>query len=303
MPEPTSIEVGEHLDAAGHRFTYAPVHHDGADAIGIHFSAFFGAWGNAKVYRDAFQGYFHRRKMLGSDPSRDWLFLCDPYGVAHNGCYYLGEAGDLYVQRATTAMIDAELARRTHRPERVVTLGSSMGATGALAHGLDLGVAGIVAIGPHIDLDTSARMQGRMREVAWICPDGDPLAEHNHPLTRGINRRLDAWPEGRPLPRLFLQACADDVGVYEEQVVPLAARWRALGGVVDLDIRPTGGHTSEHATRAVLLDATRCLLSGEPIDVERYQTDPDFVGTPIREPLRHRARGRASLIRKRIIGR
>lgn len=297
------IEVVEHRDPSGRRFTFAPVDHPGADGMGIHFSAFFGAWGNARPYRADFQGYFHRRKMLGTDETHDWLFLCDPYGAKDNGCYYVGQAGDPFVERATRAIIEGELARRGHRPDRVVTLGSSMGATGALVQGLDLDVAGIVAIGPHIDLDTSARMQDRMAEVAWICPDGDPLAAHNAEWTRRIERRLDERPADRPLPRLYLQSCADDHGVHEEQVLPLAARWRRLGGHVDLDVRPTGGHTSDYATRALLLEVTRAHLAGEAVDVDRLQHDPAFAGPGYRTPLQHRIRRRASLIRASIIGR
>ena len=297
------VTVVEHIDEAGHRFGFSPVDHEGASTVGIHFSAFFGAWGDARAYRDTFGGYFHRRKMLGTDDRRDWLFLCDDHGVHGNGCYYLGEAGDLYVQRGTEAVIRSELARRGHAPDRTVTLGSSMGGTAALWFGLELGVAGIVAIGPHIDLDTSAVHGDRMAEVGWICPDGDVLAAHNRRYTRAINRRLDSWPRGAPLPRLFVQSCADDAGVHDEQVVPLVERWRSLGGHADLDVRPVGGHTSDWATRALLLDATDRLLGGEAIDVTRYQEDPAFAGTLTTPPLQHRLRRRASLLRKRVLGR
>lgn len=301
MAEP-DLDVRTYVDDRGRRFGYAPVDH-GASSLGIHFSAFFGAWGNARPYRETFGGYFHRRKMLGSDPTHDWLFLCDAHGANDNGCYYLGEAGDLYVQRATLAIIGQELERLGHPPERVVLLGSSMGGTAALALGLELGVAGIVAIGPHIDLDRSAVAGDRMAEVAWICPDGDPLAAHNHHLTRGITRRLADWPDGRPLPRLFVQSCEDDPGVHHEQVVPLVERWRELGGDATLDARPVGGHTSDWATRPLLLDATDRLLAGEAIDVGAYQRDPRFAGTLTAPPLSHRLRRRASLARKRLLRR
>jgi hypothetical protein len=238
--------------------------------------------------------------MLGSDPTLDWFFLCDTHGVHGNGCYYLGEAGDLYVERAVAALVDDQVAATGHPPDRVVTLGSSMGATAAIATGLRLGAAGIVAVGPHVDLDTSARFQDRMAEVAWICPDGDALAEHNHHLTRRINRTLDSWPADRRLPRLFVQSCQDDTGVHQEQVVPLVERWRALGGTADLDSRPVGGHTSDWATRPLLLDAAHRMLSGEPIDVERYATDPAFAGSLTRPPLSHRVRRAVSLARKRV---
>jgi hypothetical protein len=303
MPDMAPVTVVETVDAEGRRFGSAPIDHPGAAGLGIHFSAFFGAWGNARAYRDTFQGYFHRLKMLGSDESLDWLFLCDTHGVNANGSYYLGEAGDLYVERAMHEIIGAELSRRERRPDQVVTLGSSMGATAALDLGLDLGVAGIVAIGPHVDLDTSAELQDRMAEVSWICPDGDALAPHNHHLTRPVNSRLDAWPAGKPLPRLFVQSCEDDAGVHREQVLPLVERWRSMGGRVDLDVRPVGGHTSDFATRAVLLDATHAILEDRPIDVERYRTDPEFAGTITRPPLEHRVRRRLSLARKRLLRR
>jgi hypothetical protein len=40
----------------------------------------------------------------------------------------------------------------------------------------------------------------------------------------------------------------DDHGVHAEQVLPLVQTWRARGGAVRTDFRPTGGHTSDHAT-------------------------------------------------------
>ncbi|MGZ4677100.1 MAG: alpha/beta hydrolase family protein [Acidimicrobiia bacterium] len=289
--------VQEHVDPEGRRFGYVHVRHPGSRGLGIHCSAFFGAWGNARVYQD-FRGYFHRLKMLGSDPTHDWLFLCDPYGVTENGTYYLGERGDLFVERAMHAIVDRVVDAGGYAPREIVTLGSSMGATGALTIGIARGVAGVVAVSPHIDLDICATRQNRLREVAFACPDGDPTNPGNFAITRRVRALVDG--ASGPLPRLYVQACRDDDGVFAEQVVPLVERWHARGGDASLDARPTGGHTSDWAPRALLLDATTRLLEGEPLPLEAYRTDPQFAGTVTRPPVSHRVRRRLSLTRKAI---
>src|SRR5207253_1827484 len=114
---------------------------------------------------------------------------------------------------------------------------------------------------------------------------------------------IDRWPGPVPPPPLFVQSCADDDGVHEEQVLPLLDAWRAAGGVAYHDARPRGGHTSDWATKPLLLDAAARLLAGEPIDVDRYQTDPAFAGALVRAPLSHRLRRRASLLRNRVLRR
>ena len=297
-----SPAVSEYIDPEGRRFEYVHIRH-GRPTLVVHFSAFFGKWADAKPYRDRFQGYFHRLKMLGSSEDHDWLFLCDSYGAFDNGTYYTGHKGDFFVERATSAIIKRVMAEGGYTAQQTATIGSSMGGTAALKFGLLFDVKGVAAIGPHIDLDTSAIAQGREQEVAWICPDGEYAAPHNFAYTRQINNMLEAWDGGRAPPDLFMQSCADDAGVHEEQVVPLAERWRGKGGEVFLDIRPTGGHTSDYATRPLMLDAVQHLLAGEPIDVSKYQHDPEFAGHLTVPPLSHRLRRRASLIRKRLLRR
>jgi hypothetical protein len=294
--------VSEYVDPEGRRFEYVHIRRGRPDLV-VHFSAFFGKWGEAKPYRDRFQGYFHRLKMLGSAEEHDWLFLCDPYGAFDNGTYYTGQKGDFFVERATSTIIGKVIHEGNYANSRVATIGSSMGATAALKFGLRFDVKGIVAIGPHIDLDISAIAQGREQEVAWICPDGDFAAPHNFVYTRQITNLVNAWDTTRPLPALFLQSCADDVGVHDQQVVPLYEQWGAKGGTAYLDTRPTGGHTSDYATRPLMLDALSHLLAGEPIDVARYRRDPAFAGQLTVPPLSHRLRRRASLLRNRLLRR
>jgi hypothetical protein len=178
-----------------------------------------------------------------------------------------------------------------------------MGATAALKFGLMLGVRGVVAIAPHIDLDICAARQNREPHVAFIVPDGDTQAEHNHRYTRQVRNLLAAHDPARPLPDLFVQSSEDDAGVHDEQVIPLVEQWRAKGGRAWLDARPVGGHTSDWATKPLLLDAVARLQASEEIDLERYQRDPIFAGTIVRPTLSHQARSLASRLRNRLLGR
>jgi hypothetical protein len=102
-------QVREHHDAEGRVFRYVPIRHPGSRGLIVHFSAFFGEWGEARQYRDVFQGHFHRLRMLGDVPDYDFLFVCDEYGADHNGTYYTGERGDLFVERAMLDLIPAEM--------------------------------------------------------------------------------------------------------------------------------------------------------------------------------------------------
>jgi hypothetical protein len=299
-PVEPHTNVDRYIDSDGREFGYVHVPHEGARGLVVHFSAFFGAWGNKKPYRDNFRGYFHRMKMLGTATEHNWLFLCDQYGPFDNGTYYTGAKGDFFVERAMSHLIDTHLRRTGCGSDELVTVGSSMGATAALKFGLMHSAKAVVAISPHIDLDICASRQNRMREVAFICPDGDPLAPHNHRYTRQIRSML-AEDRSAPLPSLFIQSCADDDGVHSEQVVPLCERWRELGGRVALDERAQGGHTSDYATRALLLDAIGTLLDGRAPDLEAYQNDERFEGVLTVPPLSHRIRGRLRL-RSRLFG-
>lgn len=271
-------QVREHRDAEGRVFRYVPVKHPGARGLVVHFSAFFGEWGDAPRHRKVFQGHFHRLRMLGDALGYDFLFVCDEFGADGNGTYYTGEGGDRFVERAMLDLIPLQMEALGHTPGTTVTMGSSMGATGALKLGLLLGVRGIVAISPHIDLDICAQRQGRWRHVAAIVEDGDPVAPRNWDVTRQIRLLVERWNPPPALPRLYVQACRDDSGVFHEQVETLCLDWATAGGSVTLDARRTGGHTSDHATRPLLLDVVGRTLDAQPIDVARYQRDRAFRG-------------------------
>jgi len=200
-----------YTDPEGRQFHY--VYFDnGHRELGIHFSAFFGDWGDAPKYRATFGGYFHRLRMLSSDESLDWLFLCDAYGADENGAYYIGRESDRFVERATRAILD----------------------------------------------------------------DGLTQSADNQYLTREIRALVDERVRSRKsLPRLFVQSCRDDHGVHREQVRPIVDLWRT-GGQVQLDHRWSGGHTSEFATREVILDATHRMMLGEGVNVNSYKWRPRF---------------------------
>lgn len=293
QPVSELADLRRYIDDAGRSFEYAVVRHRGAAALGIHLSAFFGRWGEARQYRETFGGYFHRLRMLGGCEDYDWLFLCDAYGAFSNGTYYTGHRGDLFVERAVIAISTEVMEELGHPPQRTVAIGSSMGATGALVLGLRLHLAGVVAVSPHVNLDVAAECCGRWAEVAYACPDGDPSSPSSRPVTRRVQTLLAERTS--PPPRLFVQTCEDDTGVYQEQVLPLVDGWRAAGGRVDVDLRPVGGHTSDFATRAVLLDVVDRILAGGEVDVPRYATDPAFAPPPRREPLWSRLRRRVAL--------
>ena len=292
-------QVREHRDAAGRVFRYVPVRHPGAKGLIVHFSAFFGEWGDAPQHRKTFQGHFHRLRMLGDAPEWDFLFVCDEFGADGNGTYYTGERGDLFVERAILDLIREQINESGHGAKGTVTMGSSMGATGALKFGLMLGVRGIVAISPHIDLDICAERQGRMRHVAAIVADGDPMAPHNWEITRQVRLLVERWHSPPPPPRLFVQACRDDAGVFSEQVEPLQAAWVRAGGSVTLDARRHGGHTSDHATRPLLLDVAGRLLRDEPIDVARYRSG-EFRGITRTESTRRDLRRMAGRVLRAV---
>jgi pimeloyl-ACP methyl ester carboxylesterase len=280
-------DVSTYVDREGREHHYILVEHENARTLVIHFSAFYGDWGNLKPYRHNFQGYFHRFRMFADVTEHNWLFLCDEYGAENNGTYYAGHRGDLFVERAVDQILDSVIRDHSWSDADVVMIGSSMGATAALKFGLMRDVRGIVAIAPHVDLDICAERQNRMPHVAFICPDGNALAEHNYKYTRHIRQLIASRAEqGCPPPRLFVQACADDDGVFPEQIEPLLAGWRAAGGSVEADIRPTGGHTSDWAPRALLLDVINRLLNDDEIPLALYQTTLPYLGRLTPEPSR-----------------
>lgn len=267
--------ITTYRDTTGHEFHYILIEHPGCHQPGDPFQAFLGEWGDAKPYRATFQGYFHRLRMFADVAGHNWLFLCDEYGADKNGTYYTGEKGDFFVERATTEIIAAVMRRLDVPASQVVTIGSSMGATAALKLGLAGDVGGIVAIAPHIDLDVCAQKQDRMLHVSFVCPDGDPLNPANHRYTRQVREALRDRVE--PPPPLFIQSCKDDGGVYREQVLSLCQEWGAKGGRVDLDARKHGGHTSDYATRPLLLEVVRRMLADAAIDVRSLQSSSDYA--------------------------
>ncbi|MCB1509848.1 MAG: methyltransferase domain-containing protein [Hyphomicrobiaceae bacterium] len=269
--------IQSYTDAEGRVFRYVHIPRPETGRLLVHFTAFFGDWGDRKAYKEFYQGYFHRLRMFGDATEYGCLFLCDQFGHTQNGTYYTGEKGDFFVERAMEAIIAQVMEKDGVGPDGVVMAGSSMGATGALKFGLRFNARGIISISPHIDLDTCAEHQGRMEHVRFIVPDGEPMSEANRVYTRQVSNAVAARDaSAAPLPRLYMHACVDDHGVYHEQVVPLVEAWRAKGGAVDLDIHATGGHTSDFATKAVLRDVAERLFDGGNIEPLVYRQKREF---------------------------
>ena len=232
------------LKVEGRRYTYV-LYPGTGDALCAHFSAFFGEWGERREYRAQYSGHFHRLRMFWPLSEHSFLFVCDTFGADRNGTYYKGEDSDFFVERAMGEILDRAQEQVGAPPERMVTLGSSMGATGALRFALKRGYAGAIGVSPHIDLDLSALHQGRRRHVAAIVGREDVQAPELYPVTREIR----ALAQSVPLkPRIVLQSMRDDHGVHQEQVLPFVTTWRERGGEIVLDERTDGGHTSDYAT-------------------------------------------------------
>jgi hypothetical protein len=259
--------ISTYTDNQGREFHYSLINNQSRKLV-IHFTAFFGDWGDRKEYKKYYKGYFHRYRMFADQSAYNFLFLCDQFGVTENGTYYTGKAGDFFVERATQDIIDKVMADLDIRWSNVITVGSSMGATSALKYGLKNNAKAIIAIAPHIDLDICAKMQGREQHVAWICPDGDTQAAHNYPYTRQIQallRNLRVKP-----PRLFIHSCEDDHGVYHEQVIPFNRLYAEKGGEVVFFSRPDGGHGGDACGKEVLLDVLGKFYADKPVNPRQY---------------------------------
>lgn len=211
----------------------------------VHYSAFFGEWGDRRENRAQFQGWFHRLRMFWPLAEHHFLFLCDTFGADANGTYYKGENGDFFVERAMERIARQVADELGVEAGHTVTLGSSMGATAAVRFALRHGYAGAVAVSPHLDLDISALTQGRLRHVSAALGREDVDALDLRPVTREVAELAESVPV---LPSLVVQSTQDDHGVHEEQVLPLVSTWEARGGRVRTDFHPTGGHTSAYAT-------------------------------------------------------
>ena len=167
-----------------------------SDVLCVHYSAFFGEWGERRRARALYQGYFHRMRMFWPLTGYRFLFLCDTFGADQNGTYYKGEDGDWFVERAMNQILDEVQEREDVPADKVVMMGSSMGATAAVRFALDRQAAGAIAVSPHFDLDLCARHQGRARHVAAILGSQDVEDPRHFPVTREIRRagRVGAHP-------------------------------------------------------------------------------------------------------------
>lgn len=259
------------IDEEGRSFFYLFVPKPHSKKVIVHFTAFFGDWGDRKEYKEVYQGYFHRLKMLGAEEQYNSLFLCDEYGVTKNGTYYLGEKGDLFVERAMIKIIEKIFSENNLSFSESVMIGSSMGATAALKFGMHFQSKAILTICPHIDLDICAKMQGRESHVSYVCPDGNAYNKENWGLTRKIRIELEKMDVGAYLPVLYVQSCADDIGVHHEQVVPFVDLWRSKKGTCYLDARQEGGHTSDYCHKSVILNVLDTLFAGRKVNVKSLQ--------------------------------
>ncbi len=81
--EAANIEtfVNSFRDEAGRIFRFVYISRPHTKRLVVHFTAFFGEWGERKEYRENYQGYFHRLRMLRDVDDFSALFVCDQDGV------------------------------------------------------------------------------------------------------------------------------------------------------------------------------------------------------------------------------
>lgn len=298
----TAIDLNKfkktYIDRESRTFHYLVIKRRNTKKVVVHFTAFFGDWGDRKEYKENYQGYFHRLKMLGQEEEFSSIFICDQYGVTKNGTYYLGEKGDLFVERAVSDILEREFQENNFSFSNAIMIGSSMGATAALKFGLKFNVKAIVAICPHIDLDICAKMQGREPHVAFVCPDGDPYSVENYIYTRQIRTQLDMHDRSNFLPVLYLHSSKDDHGVHYEQVLPLVKSWKEKGGLCYFDERAKGGHTSEYCHKKVILKVLGQLFSDLEVNIKELQS---FKFLPSdKKSFKYIARSYLSILRKMV---
>jgi hypothetical protein len=111
-------EISTYIDDTGRVFHYSLINNK-TDKLVIHFTAFFGDWGDRKEYKKYYKGYFHRYRMFADQKGYNFLFVCDQYG-------------------ATQEIINTVVASLNIKWQNIITIGSSMGATGALKFGLKI---------------------------------------------------------------------------------------------------------------------------------------------------------------------
>lgn len=242
----------------------------GARATCVHFSAFFEI---PKVWSTSppeFRGYFHRAGMLGGAEDFNWVFFCEPFGVRSNGTYYLGRSGD----RSTEGLIDEMwdiLNPILDSSLPVITMGSSMGGHAAIYFAAKWSANGAIAVSPHLDLRRAACDGGRWDEIAWAVPGGDPTSA----VAEVDTQRL--FVDGRPgaaTTQVVVQYALDDPGCVADDINRLQ---QFFDRPILVDVRQTGGHTSDFAPRDWWLGTVSAILAHSALsqrDFERLSEGP-----------------------------
>ena len=194
--------------------------------------------------------------MLGSSPTYNWIFFCDPFGVRENGTYYLGKSGDRFVEqlidelwKAVMPHVDGSLP--------IVTMGSSMGGHAAIYFGTKWKAKAAIAVSPHLDLRRAAEHGGRHAEVSWAVPTGKPEAPEAEIDTQ---RLFNDASEPRSDLAVIIQFALDDPGCTQEDVARLQ---KVYHRELICDVRKSGGHTSDFAPRTWWLNVAGAIVKNQ----------------------------------------
>lgn len=286
------------MNSSGERFLATngiPVEHlirlNGSETVVFWFSAFTRGPHLGRLLKVT--SGFHGFKFSRVHDQFDWVLVRDQFGFTEDGTYYGGRAGDLYVEDAVGEFVAKVIAeRRQKNPDvRFVMMGSSMGAFAAIKFAI---MNRVPALGwsPHLDIEIAMRYCGRGPWVRHCLEGADErsIQEYVHRMKRVIEDHKGE------LPKLILQAAKDDPFVYPEQIVPFVDLYEAGGGIVQLDLREFGGHSSIHAPDPYLLAAIDALSTGDDLKIDELRTLP-----PRNRNRRERFEGWLQLVEARIL--
>lgn len=205
---------------------------------------------------------YHGSRMSSKIADFNWILVRETTGYTADGTYYGGVHG-LQAEIELQALIESVIDSDDRAGRSTVVMGSSMAAYGAALMGIRLGVSAF-CFSPHFDLEVAHRSCGR---GPWIdfCTAGMPYEARSNYRNRLQDELLKS--SNRKETQILIQVAADDIGVFEEQVIPFMDLATKKGHKVYLDLRSTGGHASIHVNERYIQHVIPLLAESKDIEV------------------------------------
>lgn len=157
----------------------------------------------------------------------DKLFILDDFGYRNRGSYYLtGRSGDESLQNEILSLIG-----KYRGTQKLVTAGSSKGATAALLYGLRCGADAVIVGAPQYHLGTYLAQPHHRNILEGICGDGSEEAVQKLNALLPDQIRKSAGTETT----VFLH-CSPLEHTYEDHVKDLLADLKACNYAVHEDL-------------------------------------------------------------------